>query len=602
MPSCLAIRDLRRRIRRHLARRRIETGDLAALIALDPPAALRGLRAVSAPIYGHSATRWSVTGLVNALGRAISLRLPLTTERSMTGTQPLRRLWMRSIATACAARLLTEEEDGLLLPEEAYLYGLLHALPTWIDLLSQLPAQSPEQVSDTWIENWNLPAELAAAAGVGDADACDPSILDMLERAEQIAEHAGFSLDESRQAPTESQLNCSETMEPLVQRTRLAVESMLRQVGLDFTIPDFEFDESPGDENLPFLDTASETSFDDMTLTLLGCSGSINYRGIITALTAAAVRHGGYDRAYYAKWCACRGHLALRAKADLSSRRLESARLVPNQSETEALRIALSEQQPIHITANDGPGILAQLGADEMVLVPLNNDFKTPSFLLLDRWLSLEPIRLDQDKDKAQTLSLAGSLLIENLLLRKRRERAQKFASTDGLTHLLNRTMGTRVLEQQMARAERSGQPLSVLLCDLDHFKQLNDTLGHLLGDHALRITAEVMRQTVRRADSISRFGGEEFLVVLPDTAASAASVLAARLHIAIEELGRDHGLPLTISIGLATNRNGDTWETILQRADHALYASKDRGRNRFAIDPSDSQDPAEVLPAGRKP
>ena len=123
-------------------------------------------------------------------------------------------------------------------------------------------------------------------------------------------------------------------------------------------------------------------------------------------------------------------------------------------------------------------------------------------------------------------------------------------------------------------------------MLDLDEFKQLNDTYGHLVGDQSLRMTANVLRRTLRRSDVLCRYGGEEFLVVLPATTAEDASILAARLFIEVENSGREYRLPLTVSIGLACLRDSDrTTDDLVRRADRALYASKNRGRNRFSVD-----------------
>ncbi|MCK5941981.1 MAG: GGDEF domain-containing protein, partial [Planctomycetes bacterium] len=216
---------------------------------------------------------------------------------------------------------------------------------------------------------------------------------------------------------------------------------------------------------------------------------------------------------------------------------------------------------------------------------PLNQDFETSSFLLLDRSLTLIPIDVERDMTLATMLGMTGSLLIQNLLLRRRRQRAQKFALTDPLTRLFNRRMGIHALEQSISRTERDKAPLTVLMCDLDHFKRLNDTLGHVQGDAALRATADVLRNTVRKADTVCRYGGEEFLVVLPDTTSDEATVLATRMFTAVNARGEELGLPMTISIGLTCHRFGDSVESILIRADRALYASKGYGRNRFSAD-----------------
>ena len=121
---------------------------------------------------------------------------------------------------------------------------------------------------------------------------------------------------------------------------------------------------------------------------------------------------------------------------------------------------------------------------------------------------------------------------------------------------------------------------------DLDDFKALNDKFGHLRGDAALRISANVLRRTLRKQDTVCRYGGEEFMVVLPETSVEQASIIAARIFTQVERTGLEHAMPLTVSIGLTeVDSVTDTVETILARADHALYASKARGRNRFSVD-----------------
>ena len=132
----------------------------------------------------------------------------------------------------------------------------------------------------------------------------------------------------------------------------------------------------------------------------------------------------------------------------------------------------------------------------------------------------------------------------------------------------------------------REPKPLCVLMLDLDEFKKLNDKHGHLVGDSALRLVANVLRKTLRKADTVCRYGGEEFLVMLPDTTAEEASILSARLFVAIEQAGISENLPITVSIGMAAMRPDDAiTDTLVGRADRALFASKSRGRNRFSVD-----------------
>ena len=239
-------------------------------------------------------------------------------------------------------------------------------------------------------------------------------------------------------------------------------------------------------------------------------------------------------------------------------------------------------------------GLLSALSTDELLVVPLPSEQAMPSLLLLDRSLQLTPIELENDRGKAATLALLGATLQENLLLRRRQQRATKFAGTDPLTRLANRRVGLAALDRELARAERTDRPLTVLMCDLDHFKQLNDTFGHQQGDVALQAAADVLRHSVRKSDVVCRYGGEEFLVVLAETSADEATVLAARLFTAIAAQGERIGLPLTMSIGLTSWRPGDAATDLLSRADTALYASKGHGRNGFSAD----VEPVDELPA----
>lgn len=274
----------------------------------------------------------------------------------------------------------------------------------------------------------------------------------------------------------------------------------------------------------------------------------------------------------------------LRNKAEFSQRRLPLQAVPVTERERKALDDGIAGGVPVRLRRTGADGLLASLGIEEALLLPVNREFSTPGFLVLDRTPSMRPIT-DDCVERAAALGQTCSLLLENLLLTLRLIRAQEFALTDALTRLYNRGMGMRTLEQEIARSRRNGLPLTVLMIDLDEFKKLNDRYGHLQGDVALRATADQLRKTVRRTDTVCRYGGEEFMVVLPETTPEDASVLAARLFTGVEECGKELNLPITISIGLSSMRDGDDAGRILERADRALYASKNQGRNRFSID-----------------
>jgi diguanylate cyclase (GGDEF)-like protein len=169
-------------------------------------------------------------------------------------------------------------------------------------------------------------------------------------------------------------------------------------------------------------------------------------------------------------------------------------------------------------------------------------------------------------------------------------EDLSRLASEDSLTGLLNARGFRRRLGQELAQAARAGEPLSVMLCDLDGLKAINDTYGHDAGDRALRSVGDIIRRCVRLMDSSARTGGDEFAVILPSAGYDEALVLGERIRRRVA-LGLSHVVTgekaATISIGIACCRPGAcaaTAESIVSAADDALYEAKRTGRNRLAV------------------
>ncbi len=162
---------------------------------------------------------------------------------------------------------------------------------------------------------------------------------------------------------------------------------------------------------------------------------------------------------------------------------------------------------------------------------------------------------------------------------------SEALATHDGLTGLANRAVFDRDLDREIARVRRYGTPLSLVVADIDHFKAVNDSHGHLAGDAALRAVAAALRQTLRQVDVICRYGGEEFAVLLPMTDLPGALIVAERLRVAVSEQPIRSPAPgdlrVTISLGVAVLGEGEARSDFFARADAALYASKSRGRNR---------------------
>ncbi len=165
-------------------------------------------------------------------------------------------------------------------------------------------------------------------------------------------------------------------------------------------------------------------------------------------------------------------------------------------------------------------------------------------------------------------------------------EDLQVLANTDSLTHLFNRRQLYPIMEKELDRAGRNNIPFAVLLIDIDHFKKFNDTHGHAGGDLLLAGFADKMRSALRKMDSAFRFGGEEFVVLLPETTGENAMVPAERFRQRIADSRFSmppEGQPvsITVSVGIAGYRKGDTLDDVIRHADLAMYAAKKGGRNR---------------------
>jgi diguanylate cyclase len=182
--------------------------------------------------------------------------------------------------------------------------------------------------------------------------------------------------------------------------------------------------------------------------------------------------------------------------------------------------------------------------------------------------------------------SLRKKLYKRGTELNEAYKRIEELAELDELTGSFNRRCIMRMLDDEVARAQRGKTPCSIALIDLDWFKRINDAYGHPTGDEVLRAFAITVFANIRSIDKFGRYGGEEFLLVLPDTPDAEAAHVLDRLRAIISDLdwsAFSPGMQVTISAGVATLNANETPDTFLARADRALYAAKARGRNRIA-------------------
>jgi diguanylate cyclase (GGDEF)-like protein len=181
--------------------------------------------------------------------------------------------------------------------------------------------------------------------------------------------------------------------------------------------------------------------------------------------------------------------------------------------------------------------------------------------------------------------AMRASLYQSGQKLKEAYRRIEELAELDELTGAFNRRCIMRVLEEERVRTRRSNLPCSVALIDLDWFKRINDLYGHPTGDEVLRTFAITVFANIRAADRFGRYGGEEFLLILPETPAEAAARLLDRLRAIVAELdwsAFSAGMQVTFSAGVATLRAEENSDSLLARTDKALYESKAKGRNRI--------------------
>jgi diguanylate cyclase (GGDEF)-like protein len=220
---------------------------------------------------------------------------------------------------------------------------------------------------------------------------------------------------------------------------------------------------------------------------------------------------------------------------------------------------------------------------------------------------------------KEQELSRANADLRKEIEIRKETEEAlrkneeaiRRLAITDSLTGLYNRRHFNKVAEDEIARAIRYNRPLSVMMFDIDFFKQVNDTHGHLNGDEVLKTVARVTKENLRTTDILARYGGEEFIILLTETTGEDTETVAERLRACIEQesiQGDNCQITVTASFGVSYRLNRQWGKPpekrlmeFIESADQALYLSKEAGRNRVTVYKSEKKSPHKSLPQKKR-
>jgi two-component system cell cycle response regulator len=233
------------------------------------------------------------------------------------------------------------------------------------------------------------------------------------------------------------------------------------------------------------------------------------------------------------------------------------------------------------LRAEDDPWLTALLpDARNLVVVPMSVESRTRGVIVVEHAMRTgsrierRVVSMIERFTSQAALALGGAWLLEQV---------RQMATMDGLTGVANRRSFDTILTKELARADRNRDRMSLVLCDIDFFKKLNDTLGHQAGDRVLVSVAGTLARHVRASDTVARYGGEEFAVIVPGVGVADSGAVAEKLRKAVEHL--QTLVPVTISLGVSTYPD-DAADGVglIQAADKALYASKRGGRNQYTV------------------
>jgi diguanylate cyclase (GGDEF)-like protein len=255
-----------------------------------------------------------------------------------------------------------------------------------------------------------------------------------------------------------------------------------------------------------------------------------------------------------------------------------------------SFQVARSDHKEAHTQldfGSEGGG-----GRYDCLLIPLEDGralfFGEPVFTALDLPEKYQRLIESHEQVKAELAETKRVLKNKGTELQAVLAQADEVSHTDALTILSNRRQIIADLQRQVMYSDRYDVPFAISMVDIDHFKQVNDTYGHSTGDDVLKFVAAQLREHIRQPDLIGRYGGEEFLVILPNGTLKAASEQAERLCRQIRSAPIASGknaVQVTISIGIAQYKlHEEDWRNLLNRADQALYQAKHNGRDRWAI------------------
>lgn len=613
--------------------------DLELLVETEPTILAKMLRMVNSAAFGLQSRVSSVREAIQHVGfRAIrTLALEVTLFEQLVSPSRLFHFdrihfWQHCLSVACLSKALAQEV-GHPDPDEVYIAGLLHDIGKVIvdvygripysEFLESLPPTNGLLVEEEqqiiglghdslgayFCHEWALPQSLTLAVrfhhgrfaqlGLPDRDALLISIVSL---SNLIAWTQGIGSVAVLRHPV-----LQPEVASLVDIERISLRGLLARMDVDVkTIADFYNFQFPSSEtfrenllratiNLSRKNTEYHYQHEELqkrveSLASIKKSVAVPHQSlvpdqILLATLEVVHREFGYDRLYVLQIDDKKRCLVVGQSIDTTEGGNEltgvEIQVTPG---SEQLLNCLRSKSSVLITGmgSGDRAMLERFGVHEIGLVPITSNEQVLGLIGVDNCVSERQIETADLSSVAIVAKELGMALERARLFEKYRVKA----SFDDLTALYNRGAMNELLGACFSRA-LTGEELSVAMIDIDFFKRFNDSFGHLAGDSVLKLLASALRRFSRPSDHVGRFGGEEFLVILPETGFESAVAYADRLRREVEKLGRlllkrFRGHPLTISVGICTfEAELKSREDLIAKADEALYSAKNLGRNR---------------------
>jgi len=581
------------------------TPSVEEIVRGDPALAFHALRVANSPFFGLPGKVSTLSHAFALLGRdslqglVIGAALRKVDEKGLlvVPADP-QRFWIHSWHVAEVARRLADRA-GYDLPEEAWVTGLLH--DTGTRLPGPAPALGVAARAGALARRCRLPRALAAAihhhpsppGRIARLAARTRALASLTAAADWLVVRDTGGEPRPHGPDHLAALEVSErTADEVLAEAETALLDTLRFEGHELASLEeaYRFASERSAEAVEperFGNGAARSFMRRIRETLDEARERDNGTEIVEAVVTLLERDLGYDRALYLE--RGRGSRSLRlahaSESTCFERDGDEVKLTLGNGERTLTRVLKQRESAVARDSARDPALLGFFGVAQMALAPVVVGRRVVGVLAVDQFLRGLALT-DRDLDTLEVLAAKTGLLLENRELGHRERRLRRIAERDDLTGIFNRRYCIDLCRKEIERARRYAAPLSVVVIDIDNFKTINDTFGHPAGDRVLRDLARMIQTNSRGTDIIGRFGGDEFLVLLPQISRQQAITYAERVRSRVADLGRSlrkqfPRLSLAVSLGVATFHKGDRMEEVLAAADKALYAAKDRGRNR---------------------